>query len=81
MFCLFCSYDVIFTAGEKDILQKFLNFDSNVVISAEDFCWPDRSLAVSSLKRYVLHVYFFRIAGKVLIRTWNQWFDTCKAEE
>ncbi|KAH6934059.1 hypothetical protein HPB50_019801 [Hyalomma asiaticum] len=39
------SYDVIFTAGEDEILRKFYKFNSNVVFSAEGFCWPDRSLA------------------------------------
>lgn len=38
------SYDVIFTAGAEEILEKFEKFDSNVVFSAEGFCWPDRSL-------------------------------------
>ena len=42
-----CSYDVVFTAGEKEILTKFVETKSNVFISAEDFCWPDLSLAVS----------------------------------
>ena len=42
------SYDVIFTAGEADILAKFQDFNSRVVFSAEPFCWPDSSLVVST---------------------------------
>ncbi|KAK2187715.1 hypothetical protein NP493_156g03050 [Ridgeia piscesae] len=38
------SYDLIFTAGEKEILQAFNKFNAKVVFSAEDFCWPDRRL-------------------------------------
>ena len=46
-FCSFISsYDVIFTADSDTIIQKFLEFDSKAVFSAEQFCWPDRSLAV-----------------------------------
>ena len=41
------SYDVIFTAGEAEILAKFRDFNSRVVFSAEPFCWPDSNLAVS----------------------------------
>eukprot|EP00794_Sanderia_malayensis_P015035 gene15035-16588_t len=39
------SYDVIFTTGPNEILKKFLEADANLVFSAEDFCWPDKSLA------------------------------------
>ena len=42
----FYSYDVIFTAGADEIINKFLKFEANVVFSAEDFCWPDKSLEV-----------------------------------
>ena len=31
------------------ILSKFKDFKSQVVFSAEGFCWPDKSLAVSLL--------------------------------
>lgn len=41
------SYDVIFTAGAKEILKKFYKFNTNVLFSAEGFCWPDQSLASS----------------------------------
>lgn len=48
IFCiLHFSYDVVFTAGADVILSKFLDFESRVVFSAEGFCWPDQSLAVS----------------------------------
>lgn len=39
------SYDVVFTDGPKNILEKFSKFGANVVFSAEGFCWPDDSLA------------------------------------
>lgn len=42
-----CSYDVVLLAGEDTILTKFKDFESSLVFSAEGFCWPDRSLAVS----------------------------------
>lgn len=38
------SYDVIFTAGEAEILSAFEKFDTKVVFSAEGFCWPDINL-------------------------------------
>lgn len=41
-----CSYDVVFTASAKEILEKFKKFDANVIFSAEGFCWPDHSLKV-----------------------------------
>lgn len=43
---LLCSYDVVFVAGVDVILQRFKDFKSRVVFSAEGFCWPDQSLAV-----------------------------------
>lgn len=39
------SYDVIFTAGKSNILEKFDSLDARVVFGAEDFCWPDKTLA------------------------------------
>ena len=39
------SYDVLFTGGKTEILQKFDKFKSRVVFGAEDTCWPDRNLA------------------------------------
>ncbi|XP_062612335.1 multifunctional procollagen lysine hydroxylase and glycosyltransferase LH3-like [Saccostrea cucullata] len=41
------SYDVVLTAGKKEILEKFKKFNARVVFSAEGFCWPDPSLANS----------------------------------
>ena len=40
------SYDVVFTSGEEEILRKFKEANARVVISAEDFVWPDKSLKV-----------------------------------
>lgn len=40
------SYDVIFTAGADEILKRFLAFKAKVVISAEGFLWPDKTLLV-----------------------------------
>ncbi|XP_042217899.1 procollagen-lysine,2-oxoglutarate 5-dioxygenase 2-like [Homarus americanus] len=39
------SYDAIFTAGKEVILERFDNLDARVVFAAEDFCWPDKTLA------------------------------------
>ncbi|CAL1536445.1 unnamed protein product [Lymnaea stagnalis] len=39
------SYDLVFTDNKDAIIEKFLKFDARVVFSAEDTCWPDRSLA------------------------------------
>ena len=41
------SYDVIIADGEDSIISKFRDFNAQIVFSAEGFCWPDRSLAVS----------------------------------
>ena len=41
------SYDVVLTMGPDQILQKFMDFDCRLVFSAESFCWPDVSLAVT----------------------------------
>ncbi|CAI5791219.1 multifunctional procollagen lysine hydroxylase and glycosyltransferase LH3 [Podarcis lilfordi] len=39
------SYDVILAGSPIELLWKFLQFKSNVVFSAESFCWPEWSLA------------------------------------
>lgn len=44
----YCSYDVIFAVGKDEILEKFKAFDCSIVFSAEGYCWPDSSLAVST---------------------------------
>lgn len=41
------SYDVIFSSDAEGILQKFKDFDVNIVFSAEQYCWPDQLLSVS----------------------------------
>lgn len=41
------SYDVLFAASSEAIIQKFLDFNSKAVFSAEQFCWPDQKLASS----------------------------------
>ena len=40
------SYDVVFAAGADEILKRFLAFKARVVISAEGFLWPDKTLLV-----------------------------------
>ena len=50
------SYDVIFTVGADVILKKFQDFKSRVVFSAEGFCWPDKSLAVSFYQTLVIPI-------------------------
>lgn len=39
------SYDVVFTGGQKEIFEKYKSANAEVLISSEDFCWPDKSLA------------------------------------
>ena len=39
------SYDVVFLSGENEILEKYNIFDKNIVIAAEKYCWPDKSVA------------------------------------
>lgn len=41
------SYDVIINGREEQILQRFLDFDANVIFSAESYCWPDATLEVN----------------------------------
>ncbi len=38
------SYDVIFTAGAKEILAKYKRADAGILFGAEGFCWPDARL-------------------------------------
>lgn len=42
---LFLSYDVLFTTGLAEIVQKFKESNSRLLFSAEKYCWPDQSLA------------------------------------
>ena len=46
------SYDVVLTAGAEEISEKFAKFNARVVISAEGFIWPDKTLKVG------LHSFF-----------------------
>ncbi|KAG1656869.1 Procollagen-lysine,2-oxoglutarate 5-dioxygenase 3 [Nymphon striatum] len=39
------SYDVVFSANQSTIIEAFLNAKSKIVFSAEEYCWPDKSLA------------------------------------
>ncbi|CDW52628.1 procollagen lysine,2 oxoglutarate 5 dioxygenase [Trichuris trichiura] len=41
------SYDVVVNGDEKLILERFLQSGAKVLFSAEQYCWPDKSLAVS----------------------------------
>ena len=43
---LFYSYDVVFTSNVKEIMAVFDKFNTQIVFSAERFCWPDRSFKV-----------------------------------
>ncbi|KAK2547937.1 Procollagen-lysine [Acropora cervicornis] len=38
------SYDVILLGHPELFITKFLEFEANLVFSAEDFCWPDKLL-------------------------------------
>ena len=37
------SYDVIFLTNEKEIMDKYNNFDCEIVFAGEAVCWPDQS--------------------------------------
>jgi len=39
------AYDVFFADDLKTITQRYLGFKTNVLFSAERYCWPDESLA------------------------------------
>jgi hypothetical protein len=39
------SYDVVFSSGPEEILQKFRNTDAQIVFSAEKTCWPNEELS------------------------------------
>ncbi|XP_033224283.1 procollagen-lysine,2-oxoglutarate 5-dioxygenase isoform X1 [Belonocnema kinseyi] len=39
------SYDLVFLSDLDTILEKFKEFDSRILFSAESNCWPDKSLA------------------------------------
>lgn len=41
------SYDVILTGGEKEILPLFRKSNASILMSAEEYCWPDPSLSPS----------------------------------
>ena len=43
---LFFSYDVIFAADKREILTKFVESGADLLVSAENTVWPDRSLRV-----------------------------------
>lgn len=38
---------MVFAEGEKEILKKYDQLNATILFSSEDFCWPDKSLAVS----------------------------------
>ncbi|KAH8296127.1 hypothetical protein KR054_002177, partial [Drosophila jambulina] len=39
------SYDVVITASLEEIVEKFKESGAKLLVSAEKFCWPDKSLA------------------------------------
>ncbi|XP_047131925.2 procollagen-lysine,2-oxoglutarate 5-dioxygenase 1 isoform X1 [Hydra vulgaris] len=51
------SYDVVINAGSDEILKRFLKTEAKILISAEDYCWPDKSLAVKYPKVNVGYKY------------------------
>jgi len=38
------SYDVVFNSNLYDIVNKFINFDCDILFAAEIYCWPDKTL-------------------------------------
>ena len=49
MVLFFLSYDLILLGDPQEFVKKFLEFEANMVFSAEGFCWPDRWLKVSQV--------------------------------
>ena len=49
MVLFFHSYDLILLRDPQEFVKKFLEFEANMVFSAEGFCWPDRWLKVSQV--------------------------------
>lgn len=49
MVLFFHSYDLILLGDSQEFVKKFLEFEANMVFSAEGFCWPDRWLKVSQV--------------------------------
>ncbi|TMW39265.1 hypothetical protein DOY81_015654, partial [Sarcophaga bullata] len=62
------SYDVVFTTGLTEIVQKFKESNAKLLFSAEKFCWPDQSLSSqpnSGPERFTLIL----TAGAFIVRT------------
>lgn len=52
------SYDVIFTGTLDDIVKKFKSMENaKVVFAAEQFCWPDSTLASQYPKTDAVNPY------------------------
>lgn len=51
------SYDVICNANYKEIIAKYLEFKSDIVFTAECYCWPDKSLAKDYIKTNTVFKY------------------------
>ena len=66
--------------GAEDILQKFKDFDCRLVFSAESFCWPDVSLAVTNCyyQVYFIKDHFLSLSPSILESVWER--DSCVLE-
>uniref|UniRef100_A0A8C8SFI6 procollagen-lysine 5-dioxygenase n=1 Tax=Pelusios castaneus TaxID=367368 RepID=A0A8C8SFI6_9SAUR len=72
------SYDVLLAGGPVELLRKFVAFGSQVVFSAESFCWPEWSLAesyppVSTGKRFLNSGGFIGFAPAIhrIVQLWK----------
>lgn len=72
------SYDVLLASGPVELLRKFMAFDSQVVFSAEAFCWPEWGLAeryppVSAGKRFLNSGGFIGFAPAIhrVVQLWK----------
>ena len=60
---------MVFAAGADEILKRFLAFKAKVVISAEGFLWPDKSLLVMT---YInLKFYQCQFSDNYLFSVWS----------
>ena len=47
---------MIVNQGPEDVLEKFYNLGSSLIISAESECWPDETLKVLEIFDYIIEI-------------------------
>ena len=63
------SYDVIMSATEKEIIDKYNSFDKNIIFATESYCWPDKYVEgypdVNVTNKYLNSGGFIGLVGKI----------------